>query len=169
MKQQPDSDKNKQLKILLALKHHEQPPPGYFDQLPSAIIHRLKTEQTSRISFSWFENFFAKLAIEPKLAYGVGLMVGASVILGGSYFVQTKPVDTAANPAANPSGSQPEEENEDGNWIRSPRITDSPRAAFVQTTHLFTNSPVRSLAPPSFLFEGPSLQMHAVSYKTQAH
>jgi len=167
-----NQDSEQKLKSLLALKKHEQPPPGYFDQLPNAVIHRLRTEQPPRVNSIWFENFFAKLAFEPKLAYGVGLMVGASALITGSYFVQSKGPELANIPSLRPGSPLNPSADEDSGQLNYMSLVPEPTLASTlsHSSKLFTNAPVRSLAPPSFLFDGPALQqVHAVSYRTQPY
>jgi hypothetical protein len=69
------------LKKLLALKRHEQPPPGYFDHLPRTIRARVQAGVPETESGFW-ETLFHRLTLRPAAAYSavgiacVGLVVG---------------------------------------------------------------------------------------------
>ena len=58
-----------QLRNLLALKRHEQPPPGYFNRLPGQIIARLQAED-ARKHKSFLEKLLAGTFFRPTVAYG---------------------------------------------------------------------------------------------------
>jgi hypothetical protein len=67
------------LKKLLAAKRHEQPPPGYFNELPKKIWHRIETEE---VQISWWERVFGGIALKPAVAYAFGLVVCGTLIIG---------------------------------------------------------------------------------------
>lgn len=67
-----------QLRKLLALKKHEQPPPGYFNRLQAniaAAIHEPVEEKG-------LLNFFRNLALKPALGFAFGLAVFSSLGYG---------------------------------------------------------------------------------------
>jgi hypothetical protein len=71
------------LRRLLALKRHEQPPPGYFARFPDRVLSRIEAEG-DRLQPSWWQQLRGALEVRPlaALAYGavaLGLFaVGAS-------------------------------------------------------------------------------------------
>ena len=82
------------LKKLLALKRHEQPPPGYFDRLPQQIRNRIETEPAT-----FWEKYLPTFNFRPAYAYGFGFVVCGSLIWGIGYSLQTQPNRIAAQPA----------------------------------------------------------------------
>src|ERR1043166_203322 len=81
------------LRKLLALKRHEQPPPGYFDRLSSSISARLRAEPVEKISpgsriASWF-------SWKPALTYAFALGVFVTAFCG----IQLSFKNDAGNPA----------------------------------------------------------------------
>ena len=63
------------LRRLLALKRHETPPPGFFDQLPHRIMAQISTPAQSR----WEEILDQVLAIrwvQRSAAFGMAAFVG---------------------------------------------------------------------------------------------
>lgn len=75
-----DSENFEQLRRLLAVKRHEQPPPGYFHSFSREVIVRIKAgelgdSETKWWAFdgSWLHWLWAGFERRPVLAGGVGL------------------------------------------------------------------------------------------------
>lgn len=80
------------LRKLLALKQHEQPPPGYFDQLSQEIFSRLDSGEARRApgvdeSAGWLGGLWALLDAKPILAGAFGVAV-CGLMLGGILYSQ---------------------------------------------------------------------------------
>lgn len=69
------------LRRLLALKRHEQPPPGYFRYLPNQIISRIEREERAAQS-TWWQWFAAKFDAKPVFACTYGFAVSALLVMG---------------------------------------------------------------------------------------
>ncbi len=69
------------LRRLLALKRHEQPPPGYLEHLPDRILARLKKEDIRRES-GWWQWFVDRFETKPALVCAYGFVVSSLLILG---------------------------------------------------------------------------------------
>ena len=69
------------LRNLLALKRHEQPPPGYFRSLPDKIAMRLEREDLSEYS-TWWEWLVKKLDARPVLAGAYAFAISGLMLLG---------------------------------------------------------------------------------------
>jgi len=74
-----DQENFDSLKKLLALKRHEQPPPGYFNELPRKIWSRIEAEEMKP---SLWKRLFPGFALKPSVAYAFGLLVCGTLIIG---------------------------------------------------------------------------------------
>ncbi len=91
MNMHPEQDEFQQLRRLLALKRHEQPPPGYFDNFSREVILRLR-ERPVHSKFSlfevlaghspWLERFLAGIQSRPILAGGFGFTACGLLVAG---------------------------------------------------------------------------------------
>src|SRR5688500_15432867 len=79
MNSSPDDFKD--LRRLLALKRHEQPPPGYFNYLPDKIMMRIERDDLSEHS-TWWEWFVRKLDAQPVLAGAYAFAISGLMLLG---------------------------------------------------------------------------------------
>ena len=89
MSMKPEQENFDNLRRLLALKRHEQPPPGYFESFSGQIIARI---QAGEASASWLERLFDEapwvqrfwdlLGAKPVLASGFGLAICGVLVAG---------------------------------------------------------------------------------------
>jgi len=91
MSMSPVHDDFEQLRRLLALKQHEQPPPGYFHGFSRQVIVRIKAgelgneSEASSWSFgagSLFQRIWATLDARPILAGAFGVAVCGFFVVG---------------------------------------------------------------------------------------
>jgi hypothetical protein len=69
------------LRRLLTLKRHEQPPPGYFNYLPDKIQLRIERHDLSEHS-TWWEWLVQKLDAQPILAGAYAFAISGMMLLG---------------------------------------------------------------------------------------
>jgi hypothetical protein len=102
-------DEYESVKKLLALKRHEEPPPGYFDRLPGEIRARIAHAETHPEPFwrRWLEAW----DLSPALATSYAT-VAAVLVLGGVWFArppgpQTNPqvVTVPGSPGSTPTNA----------------------------------------------------------------
>jgi hypothetical protein len=95
-----DSQDFEDLRRLIALKRHENPPPGYFNQFSREVCARIKAgEQASDPApfswlfqdLSWLQRLWATLETKPVLAGAVG--VAACAFLFGGIVYSTDKAD----------------------------------------------------------------------------
>lgn len=86
------------LRKLMALKRHEQPPPGYFSRLPDQIIARLERGEGQ---LGFWEKLLATFIFRPALAYGCALAAFSALTFSVINSVQTQPQESAQNPFNN--------------------------------------------------------------------
>jgi hypothetical protein len=103
----PDPDNFKQLRRLLALKRHEQPPPGYFNTFASQVVARIeKGEQVTEdfnLSFGrvpWLRWLWITFEAKPAFAGVFGAAICAVVISGIMFAEQMEPVSKPISPVA---------------------------------------------------------------------
>jgi len=117
MSSSPDDFRD--LRRLLALKRHEEPPPGYFKYLPDKILVKIERDDLSEHS-TWWEWMVEKFDARPVLAGAYAFAISGLMLLGfklsqdlqhesGSTFmgwmndpVNTVPSPRIANHFANP-------------------------------------------------------------------
>src|SRR5689334_10350279 len=90
----PETENFEQLRRLLALKRHEQPPPGYFNDFSSRVIARIKAGEQAEDSFgigqwfwggAWLQRLWSAAESKPALAGAFGVLVCALLISGVVY------------------------------------------------------------------------------------
>lgn len=69
----PHSDNFEQLRKLLALKRHEQPPPGYFENLSNRILSRLEAAGSDRQT--WWQRLGFGFEFKPAFVCALGVIV----------------------------------------------------------------------------------------------
>ena len=109
-------DEFEKLRKLLALKRHEEPPPGYFDQLPGQIRSRMA--QAEAVPEPFWRRWFLAWELSPALATSyaivtVGLVLGGVWLArqpnatGGQQVVTVPQSNTNQNPGLVTSNSAP--------------------------------------------------------------
>ncbi len=144
---QDDFDK---LRKLLALKRHEEPPPGYFDRLPNQIISRIKAGESTE---SIWDRLLPRFILRPAFAYGTAVAACVLLAFGANYALREDAAPNMANPmlTAQPVALAPGE---------SPAVASS-EPTFISAS----NSMVSSTNPvnPQPLFE-PKVQVLPAGY-----
>lgn len=77
----PSPDEFQDLRRLLALKRHEQPPPGYFNYLPDQIGTKIQRGDLSEHS-TWWEWMVERFDARPVLASAYACVISGLMLLG---------------------------------------------------------------------------------------
>ncbi|PYJ05511.1 MAG: hypothetical protein DME25_08320, partial [Verrucomicrobia bacterium] len=83
----PESQDFTQLRRLLALKRHEQPPPGYFHDFSRQVVVRIRAGATGDPESAmvwevpWLRRLWAAFETKPILAGAFGVLV-CGLLLG---------------------------------------------------------------------------------------
>lgn len=79
-----ESDPNDfaQLRRLLALKKHEQPPPGYFHYLPNQILNRIGREEEEPVHSNWWNWLVRHFDARPVLAGAYACAISGLLMMG---------------------------------------------------------------------------------------
>jgi hypothetical protein len=81
MKDDQTPEPPEKLLALLAVKRHEQPPPGYFDRLPGQIRRRIASAEADRPQ-SWWERWFSLPLPRPAVGWAYAGLA-AVLVVGG--------------------------------------------------------------------------------------
>lgn len=74
-----ESENFDELKKLLSLKRHEQPPPGFYRDLPGRVLQQIEAEEARSPGF--WERLVGAFELRPALSTAfAGLMVGLLVV-----------------------------------------------------------------------------------------
>jgi hypothetical protein len=76
----PHADNFEQIRKLLALKRHEQPPPGYFEHLSARIISRIESVESGRPTL-WERLGFA-FGSKPAFVCALGVVACGLICIG---------------------------------------------------------------------------------------
>jgi len=107
-----EQDKFESLRRALALKRHEQPPPGFFDHFSRHVLTRIQAgdlgddaQSMGRWFWqaSWFRNLWLALEGKPALAGAFGLAVCGLLVTG--FICSVAPADPATLNLTGPSQS----------------------------------------------------------------
>jgi hypothetical protein len=111
----PEQENFDSLRRLLALKRHEQPPPGYFQDFSAQVLLRIRAgERVDRSSFweslsweaPWLQRLWASFETKPILAGALGMLVCGFLVSAIALS------EKAANPAvANSEGGTAREDS----------------------------------------------------------
>ncbi len=136
MKPAPQNpDEFESLKKLLALKRHEEPPPGYFGRLPGEVRARIAHVQAS--PEPWWRRWLASWDLSPALATSYAV-VAVTLVVGGIWMAK-----------------QPVAEG-------GPQIVTTPVPSGDAN---LTNTIIASNAAPPGLFNPPSLPVQPAEFK----
>jgi hypothetical protein len=102
----PDSQDFDSLRRLLAIKRHEQPPPGYFDRFSRDVMARIKSGDQGEGSANqgWWQRLWRVLETKPAFAGAFGASVCAFLI-SGLLNSEESGGDGAANPVVSQANS----------------------------------------------------------------
>ena len=128
-------DEFEKLKRLLALKRHEEPPPGYFDRLPGEVRARIALAETS--PEPWWRRWLESWDLSPT--HATGFAATACVLVLGGFWL------------ANQSGPQ------GGQQLVTPPLM------LATTNQADLVNP--SNTSPTGLFNTPSLQVQPAEFK----
>lgn len=116
MSMNADHEDFQNLKRLLALKRHEQPPPGYFDTFSVQVMARIRAGEElvdeswfSRLGWDapWLQRLWAVFETQPIAAGALGAGVCALLVAGMVYSEQVEPAQAAfATSAPGPAAVQ---------------------------------------------------------------
>jgi hypothetical protein len=151
-----DSENFEQLRKLMALKKHEQPPPGYFNNFSHEVVTRIKVSQQPGRDITevlapvpWLLRLLNMLETKPLFAGAFGMGVCALLISGIVYSEKVQPIApidiantvvgaslASVNPLAEPLAGR-----------MQPADPSSPA---MQAQSLFEQIQVKSSSPASF-------------------
>jgi len=89
-----EQDNFEPLRRLLALKRHEQPPPGYFEGFSRQVVLRIKhgergeeeqTNVTTLVQVPWLQRLLGAFSANPTLASAFGVALCSLLVAGVAY------------------------------------------------------------------------------------
>jgi hypothetical protein len=135
-----DSENFEQLRRLLALKRHEQPPPGYFNNFSRQVCARIQAGEGANSNFGWLmdlRRFWAAFETKPVLAGAVGLASCVFLLAGIVYSTEQMDAESqavVALPIANPNLGLP------SSHVAHASVFEAPALASFQLNNNLANS-----------------------------
>jgi len=148
MKSSPEHDDR--LLKLLALKRHEQPPPGYFEHFSNGVIARLSAGEARERGWwedifeeaLWLKRLWSVLEAKPVLAGAFGVVVCGLVVSG---IVYSQKLDQATATAEPPQGHSL--------FAGKPDTSGLANSAVPQSTQTSSTNPVVEPQIPGAIFD----------------
>ena len=137
------------LQKLLALKRHEQPPPGYFDRLPGLILSRLDEPEAEP---EFWSRLLSGFILRPAFAYSLGLVFCGALATGIGYAVRVVPNQAASQPMSSES------------WGLAAQTTGLPPDGNAPRLHVAGFNGFETNSQPS-LFEGVGVKTETVNFE----
>ena len=150
------------LKKLLALKRHEQPPPGFFSEFPRRVRARLEREP-SLLALPWWKRLGLNFELTPALACSFGVLVCGVLLTGVVYSFQDEPLPSALQPGGESLPSLAIAPSMAPVGAGSSFQVNTPDAGGNSSSPASPASPANP-AFPNFLFNGMNLQAAPVSH-----
>jgi hypothetical protein len=97
----PAPDNFDDLRRLLALKRHEQPPPGYFQSFSAKVVARIEAAETAAAAMPWWKRWLAGIEAGPAMAFSMAVVVGGALLAGLS-LAPEQGSSAALSPASEP-------------------------------------------------------------------
>jgi hypothetical protein len=91
----PQPENFERLQKLLALKRHEQPPPGYFEKLSDRIADQIALEKELGL-LPWWRRLAASFEFKPAFVCAVGVVLCGLFSAGVITALQVDPASSAA-------------------------------------------------------------------------
>ncbi len=116
MSMKPEEEEFQQLRRLLALKRHEQPPPGYFNDFSRQVITQIIASRPFQDSSTvellgweapWLQRLWTAFETKPWLAGAFGVAVCGLLISGIVYSEKPAPSTTVSVPLVTQPGTEP--------------------------------------------------------------
>jgi hypothetical protein len=111
----PDQENYEALRRLLALKRHEQPPPGFFNDFSQQVIARIRAgEKPEEAGFweqffeqaPWLQRLWVVFETKPLFAGAFGVVISGLLISAAIYSAKFDPTSGGPQPIS-PRDSQP--------------------------------------------------------------
>jgi hypothetical protein len=144
------------LRKLMALKRHEQPPPGYLNQLSTRIRTRIERGEGQ---LNLWDRFSANFSLRPSLAYAFGLTVCGALGLSAVSMVKQEMAQAAdSSPAATLKRPAP---------VAAMAGQFKPEAPPLHVANWLRNTnPTAESQPQLFLFDTPNHAVIPASYES---
>jgi len=153
-----ESENFESLQRLLALKRHELPPPGYFNNFSREVIGQIRAGSktaTATDGFSWLRRLWSALEAKPALAGTLGVAVCCGLLVVGVLY--SEKMDEAVAATA-PNGLA-----ENNSWV--PSMSGGSSALTFnnqtgnQTPFGFSNNGIMVAPPADSLFNRFQIQV----------
>lgn len=161
-----ENNEFERLLVLLRLKRHELPPPGYSLRFSSNVIARIEAEGAARPQ-GWWRGFLARFESNPVLAGAYCVAVGGLLVVGMGFSQVLGREQVSTLPGA-------------GTWLatipapaNTPVALPSSEGLNQVFPHAANTSAASSLDPmwtseaPSFLIEGAGVRTERVGFRLQ--
>ena len=156
-----------ELRRLLALKRHEAPPPGYYNNFSRQVIARIKAGESLPEPVFWVRWFssegyisrcWAAFEAKPALAGSFGLAV--CTVLGAAMFL-SEPGSNGQAPVASGFDSQPAMVMPERQFVNSAVPFSTPGGSEMSST----SGILSPGSKPSLFNASPALQVQPVSFQ----